>query len=400
MIGRNSLVVTGNNHRGLLTLRMEFRDVANRGKRWAPCEMLVNGGQLATALGCLSNTAHLRIRVLESQLEISDDDMETLVFNVAAVDAPSDFVTRSRRVRSLRIPSEVVETLSRASMAFPTFVRINLSRNNLRIFEPSAAKGILLSITLSESVSTQIEAIVPSIFLRKAWEVFRRTKPEKLTLSTTLDDRIVLESKMSRLTSIAAMTQKSYREGPTLATEQIPPDFRTIPLVQLIRFIGARAQGVDLLAISQVGLDLADRTNLKQIQTMGLVKITGRVVRLSDEGRNLFNLLNSSDQVQAKTFLHDLASTRLPSYRRVLSLTGDSPMAFEELLSKAIEGSAEKRDEVKNTALTMLGLASWCGVIERKVGLFYTLAPGARVDVRRDFFREARPEALTAQRRP
>jgi hypothetical protein len=398
VVERKKLVVIGDDQKGLLALRMEFREIANRGKRWAPCEILVNGSQLATALGCLSDTAHVRIKILDNQLEVSDNNTATLVFNVVALEASADSATHFKRVDSVRISSQVIETLSRASVSFPTFVRISLSRKNLRIFEPSVARRILLSITLPESLSTEIEAMVPSIFLRKAWDVFRRTNPERLTMSTTMDGRIMLESNISKLTSIALITQKGYRGGLNLAAEHIPPEFRTTPIIQLIRFIGARAQGVDLLAISQVGLEMSNLSNLKQIQSLGLVTTKGPIVRLSDEGRNLFNLLRSSDQGPAKAFVHDLASKSLPSYRRILSLTGDSPIAFEELLSQAVEGSNNEPEEAKNTALIMLGLASWCGVLERKAGLFYTLAPRSRVHGDGESFKEARSEGLTAQK--
>jgi len=379
---------------------MEFGDVENRNKHWAPREMLVNGSQFATALACLSDNEHLRIRSMENQLEISDDNDAAIVFNVAAVDAPTNSAVTSKKVCSVRIPSEVIETLSRASVAFPTFVRINLSKKDLKIFEPTVAGKTLLSVTLADRVLASMEAIVPSIFLRRAWDFFRRTKPEQINLSTTRDGRIMLESKLWTFISLTVMTQKGYRDGLNLGSENIPPEFRTLPIVQLIRFIGARAQGVDLLTISQVGLDIADGSNLRQIQGLGLATVKGRVVRLSDQGRNLVNLLKSSDQGPAKAFVHDLASKNLRIYRTILSWIGDFPISFEKLLSRVAERSSNQTEEARNTALIMLGLASWCGVIERKAGLFYVLAEKARANGNGESFKEERSVALTVQRYP
>ena len=110
----------------------------------------------------------------------------------------------------------------------------------------------------------------------------------------------------------------------------------------------------------------------RMAKELGLAQRTRGRIKLSKTGEVFVNLMQN-DPKQAKAFLHNLAFSKIKSYKVMVSSLRKKTLAPEELyqeinrrLKKKAEYSIDKQE-----LSTLLGLAIWCGIVDRKLALYY-----------------------------
>jgi hypothetical protein len=369
------LEVVGQDPSEGLALKLNLSGLAIARQRASFC-MRVDASEFRAATSCLSGSSDLHLRFFEDRVEICSPNDEETIFSVKAMVAkvvPNIGINSSHR---LVLPTNAMLVLTRASRVFPEIVKIVFSRKTLQIFELPPSGRQLLSVRVSSGKGRKIEVVVASRHLRRISEIVRKANAQDAIVSFDKNKPVRLAFRFSKFSTIVvALPRQSQDRSKEVASASLQnlPLFKTCPMVQLISFIGARASGVDPLLIGRIGLDTPRSLNLIQAQKMGLVSWNNIAVALTPEGRYFLGLLRSETR-SAKTYLHDTAMRMDPLYRKIMSILTTSPMPYEELrsvVSRARETETSQDMEEKISVVT--GIASWCGVVTRKVGLIYSL---------------------------
>ena len=101
-----------------------------------------------------------------------------------------------------------------------------------------------------------------------------------------------------------------------------------------------------------------------------LLKFTTKrdgIVYLSNEGKEF---LKSLEKRSAKTKLNKKLKENIPEYKNMLKLLSSTPQNFEDIV-KSLKKSKKYSMKDKEDVLLLLGLATWCNSIDRKLGLYY-----------------------------
>ena len=91
------------------------------------------------------------------------------------------------------------------------------------------------------------------------------------------------------------------------------------------------------------------------------------IVYLSNEGKDF---LTSLEKRSAKTKLNKKLKENIPEYNYMLKLLSDTPQSFGDIVNK-LKRSKKYSMKSKEDVLLLLGLATWCNSIDRRLGLYY-----------------------------
>lgn len=342
--------------------------------------------EFRAAISCLSDSNGLKLRFSRDRVEISSPDDKGTIFNVKAILAKPIPATGVRYHHRLMLPTRAVLLLTKASRVFPDMIRIAFSTRALQIFELPPSQRMLLSVAMSGAKGRKTEIVIASRHLRRISEILRRSDARVATVSVDSTTPVRLAFRFSKLASVTAVFPMEHRDNSrvNVATNaQNLPLFKTCPIVQMISFIGARVDGTDPLLISRAGLDTPGSLNLHLAQELGLVSWSNRAVSLTNEGRQLLGLLRR-ETGSAKIFLHDVVLRNNRLYRKMLGMLTSSPLPFEELkLAAAPLQGAEMSHDTEELVSSLIGIASWCGVVNRRLGLVYSLKTQLTADEKR-----------------
>lgn len=337
----------------------------------------VDARELRAATSWLSGSSPVRLRFFRDHVEICSPSDEGTMFNVSATLSkaiPSARVSLSHR---LVLSTGSLHVLTRASRAFPEIVKIGFSKESLRIFELPPSGKQLLSVSVKGGKEHRIEVVVASRYLRGISEILRKADAEDAIVSFDPDKPVRLAFRFSSSAFVVAVfptnSPSTSKEDGSSSVQNLP-QFKTCPMVQLISFIGSRADGIDPLMISRIGLDTPSSINLIEAQKLNLISWGNTSVMLTREGRNFLSLLRK-DPPSAKTYLHETAMRMDPIYRKIMSILTTSPMPYEELkliVGRSVHGP-KLDSNIEETISLLTGIASWSRVVTRKVGLIYSL---------------------------
>lgn len=101
-----------------------------------------------------------------------------------------------------------------------------------------------------------------------------------------------------------------------------------------------------------------------------LLKFTTKrdgVVYLSNEGKAF---LTSLEKRSGKTKLNKKLKENIPEYNYMLKLLSDTPQSFDDIVNN-LKRSKKYSMKNKEDVLLLLGLATWCNSIDRRLGLYY-----------------------------
>ena len=91
------------------------------------------------------------------------------------------------------------------------------------------------------------------------------------------------------------------------------------------------------------------------------------IVYLSSEGKDF---LTSLEKRSGKTKLNKKLKENIPEYNYMLKLLSDTPKSFNDIVNN-LKRSKKYSMKNKEDVLLLLGLATWCNAIDRRMGLYY-----------------------------
>jgi len=126
---------------------------------------------------------------------------------------------------------------------------------------------------------------------------------------------------------------------------------------------------VRILKLGHLETEGGDYSRLGKM--LGLVGVGGGRIRLTKDGEYFVNIFKS-DINQARAYLNKLLLTKVKPYEIMLQSLKKRPMDQSELWLAVNSALARRRIKMdKQDISTMLGLATWCEVIDRKMTLYY-----------------------------
>ena len=115
---------------------------------------------------------------------------------------------------------------------------------------------------------------------------------------------------------------------------------------------------------------------------LGLVGGTRGKVKLTKTGIFFANVLKS-DTSQAAVFLNKLLLKKVRQYKAMIKLLEKRPMDPDELYV-ALNSKGNRMTVDRQDLSTLLGLAMWCNVIDRRMSLYYFGRKEREIDGKRD----------------
>lgn len=162
------------------------------------------------------------------------------------------------------------------------------------------------------------------------------------------------------------------RQSPKLARGGISlPRVTVTKFPEFLVYLANSPDGerVHVLKLGHLETDGGDYSRLGKM--LGLVEPERGRVRLTKNGEYFVNIFKS-DIDQARAYLNKLLLTKMEAYEAMMQCLKKRPMDQSELqlsVNSALVRKGVKMD--KQDISTMLGLATWCGVIDRKMTLYY-----------------------------
>ena len=159
-------------------------------------------------------------------------------------------------------------------------------------------------------------------------------------------------------------TSSEYRKtSPVVNSNKLPQ----ISVTRFPKFLESVKDGMPLknLLHSRYETENGDYTRLGN-----MLKFTTQhngVVHLSNEGKTF---LKSMEKRSGKTNLNKKLKVNIPEYNYMLKSLSKIPQSFEDIV-KNLKNSKKYSMKNKEDVLLLLGLATWCNSIDRKMGLYY-----------------------------
>lgn len=150
------------------------------------------------------------------------------------------------------------------------------------------------------------------------------------------------------------------------------PRLTVTRLPEFLLYLTNCPAGEETRFLREAGLETSGGDYSRMAQELDLAERSRGKIRLSKKGEVFVNLMQS-DPKRARSFLHGLAFSKIISYKTMVNTLRRKTLAPEELyheinrrLKKKKEYSIDRQD-----LSTLLGLAIWCEVVDRKLALYY-----------------------------
>ena len=219
-------------------------------------------------------------------------------------------------------------------------------------------------------------------YLRTLSEIIIKCKEVELNLGDNLPVRLDLKYRgggtftfiISNTTITASRTAMEERKdriesSPKVSTSSMPqitvtkfPDF-----IKSLHYSGGVDEHDALHSIYET--DDGDFTRITKL--LGLAKKRKGRLYLSEDGIMFAKSLRS-DSRPGKRRLHKIIQEKVPEYNKLLNFLSNKPSDVAAItdhfkFSKKKGAIFTKKDDV----ILLLGLATWCNIIDRKIGLYY-----------------------------
>lgn len=155
-----------------------------------------------------------------------------------------------------------------------------------------------------------------------------------------------------------------YKKSRPITDNSSPPQISVTKFPKFLESIGDGMPMKNLLH-SRYETENGSYTKLGE-----LLKFTTKrdgVVYVTNEGKNF---LKSLEKRSAKKTFNKKLTQNIPEYKYLLKLLSNTPQSFEDI-SESLKKSKKYSMQNKEDILLLLGLATWCNSIDRKMGLFY-----------------------------
>ncbi len=213
-------------------------------------------------------------------------------------------------------------------------------------------------------------------YLKTVTEMVTQCGEVKLGLSDDLPLRVdlsyrgrgtftfIISNKGFSAAEEGAKKNSEYKKASPVTGNFTPPQ---ISVTKFPKFLESVKDG---MAIKNLLHSRYETENGSYTKLGELLKFTTKrdgVIYLSNEGKEF---LKSLEKRSAKTKLNKKLKEKIPEYKYMLKLLSNTPQNFEDIvihLKKSKKYSMKDKEDV----LLLLGLATWCNSIDRKLGLYY-----------------------------
>jgi hypothetical protein len=187
-------------------------------------------------------------------------------------------------------------------------------------------------------------------------------KPVKLEL--LYEDKGVFDFFISHMKRGNLPRKISDRGGKSL------PRLTISKLPEFLLYLTNCPQGEETRFLREAGLETSGGDYSRMAQKLGFIENLRGKVKLVKNGEVFVNLMQN-DPGQAKSFLHSVAISKIDSYRAMVTIIKRKALSPEELYEELNLKSEQEHLVDKQDITTLLGLAIWCGIVDRKLALYY-----------------------------
>jgi hypothetical protein len=161
-------------------------------------------------------------------------------------------------------------------------------------------------------------------------------------------------------------SKRQSRDGSSLPriTATRFPDF--------VMYLASSPRGESTKMLESAGLETSGGDYSRLASALGMVNQNRGNLEITMRGLQFANLMKSSSEA-ARLHLHKAILERVPAYPIMIGQLRHRPMSVEDLF-RAINISMKKKGKLsidKQDLSTLLGLAAWCGMIDRKLAVYY-----------------------------
>lgn len=150
------------------------------------------------------------------------------------------------------------------------------------------------------------------------------------------------------------------------------PRLTVTRLPEFLLYLTNCPDGVETRFLREAGLETSGGDYSRMAKELDLAERSRGKIKLSKNGEVFVNLMQN-DPKQAKSFLHGLAFSKITSYKAMVGCLKKKTLAPEELYQEINRRLRKKEQHPtdRQDLSTLLGLAIWCEVIDRKLALYY-----------------------------
>jgi hypothetical protein len=150
------------------------------------------------------------------------------------------------------------------------------------------------------------------------------------------------------------------------------PRLTVTKLPDFLLYLSSCPEGEETRFLVDAGLETSGGDYTRMAKRLDLVYRRKGRIKLTRKGEIFVNLVQNNLK-QSKEFLHALASSKIKAYKLMMESLKQKPLAPEELYEEVNRRLGEEKLHKidKQDLSTLLGLAIWCGVVDRKLALYY-----------------------------
>lgn len=361
-----------------ILLRRAFFDEYDPSGSIAFC---LNTSRLAKILPTLRSARLISLSLDETAFTIEATGGWKKLFKINAMDDDSDGFPEVRRFRyeaSALIPAKEFSELVNTAASVSSELVVSVAKSGLSV----SAKAVDYSFVSYPSGDAKVESparkevstFVIAGYVRALESLIRRCeyirvwigvdKPLKLEL--IYRDRGVFSFFLSPKKRQLRKKKGPGREGTSL------PRISATKLPDFLVFLATSPTGQETRLLVDAGIETSGGDYGRLGVRLGLVTREKGKTRLTKEGELAANLVQQNEE-QAKTFLHRLSMHTMVPYKILIAALRRRPMAPEDL-HRLVSTDLRKHGEYpidKQDLSTLLGIATWCGAVDRRMSLYY-----------------------------
>jgi len=154
------------------------------------------------------------------------------------------------------------------------------------------------------------------------------------------------------------------------------PSFPTTRFFPFLSYVSSIPKGISQNELTSTPFETEGLNYSKIAISLGFAERISGTLKLTRFGNNFLDLYHQNES-HAKLMLHEIAEKRCVAYRLVTRELMKRPMTLEALVDQLDAQKLNNMlEDIDRTDLAiMLGLATWCGAINRKLSLYYFGTP-------------------------
>ena len=155
-----------------------------------------------------------------------------------------------------------------------------------------------------------------------------------------------------------------YKKTSPVAGNFKPPQ---ISVTKFPKFLESIKDGIPLKNLLHTRYETENGSYTRLGEMLKFTTKRSGIVYLSSEGKDF---LTSLEKRSGKTKLNKKLKENIPEYNYMLKLLSDTPKSFNDIVNN-LKRSKKYSMKNKEDVLLLLGLATWCNAIDRRMGLYY-----------------------------